>query len=460
YGNVTDVHSEGTIQGVAVLGVLGGDARYSKITQTSSSGLVDGYNGGDLSRIFYGGLLGGNEKTDLSCSSSDAEVIGNYRVGGLVGHNDGTISSSFATGTVEGVYRVGGLAGENVGGTISDTFATGAVSGLHEVAGLVGLQYESAAIIERSYATGTATGGVNTRGLLGMKMAGTCSSTFWDVTTSGITSDSCDSAGLTTDEMQDQSTYVGWDFDDTWTMSDHPELQCPRYSISSCSELQAINNNLSGSYYLAHDIDCAGFDFGDGGGFMPIGDDDTPFTGTFDGKGFTISNVFIERPEKDNVGVFGIAGVLDGTASTTISNVTLEGFNITGRTMVGSLFGRIFYGSVDDVHSDGVVTGIQWIGGLGGDVISSTVTHASSSGSVFGDQSGRTDLIFYGGLIGCNRNDSVISCSRSNVNIAGNYRVGGLVGSNIHATINTSFATGTVSGFYRVGGLTGENIGG
>jgi hypothetical protein len=49
-------------------------------------------------------------------------------------------------------------------------------------------------------------------------------------------------------------------------------------AISSCEELQEINNNLSGNYYLANDFDCAGFDFGDGGGFMPLGNADNPFT--------------------------------------------------------------------------------------------------------------------------------------------------------------------------------------
>ncbi|MCI5133887.1 MAG: hypothetical protein D3920_02210, partial [Candidatus Electrothrix sp. AW2] len=230
YSTVIDVHSEGYVQGVAALGGLGGDARYSTITNVSSSGLVDGYYGGSLSRIFYGGLLGGNEKTELSCSSSDADVVGNYRVGGLVGHNSGTVRSSFATGMVQGLYRVGGLAGENVGGTISDCFSTGNVngfSGSHELGGLVGLQYQSNAVIENSYATGEVTGGVtNMKGVLGMKMAGTCSGTYWDMVTSAVTSDSCGSSGLSTAEMQTQSTFVGWDFDTVWTMNDYPELQC------------------------------------------------------------------------------------------------------------------------------------------------------------------------------------------------------------------------------------------
>ncbi|MCW5205529.1 FG-GAP repeat protein [Desulfobulbus sp. F5] len=237
-------------------------------------------------------------------------------------------------------------------------------------------------------------------------------------------------------------------------------------AINSCAELQNINSNLSGNYYLANDIDCAGFDFGDGKGFMPLGTLSTPFTGKFDGKGFTISNVLINRPLQDYVGVFGCAGSPNGPAdAATISHVTMAGFDITGHTVVGSLFGQLSYGRADDVHSDGIVTGFSYIGGLGGDNRYSTLTNASSSGSLYGDHSGSTSVICYGGLIG--RNVGQISCSSSSVNVIGNYRVGGLVGTNItgaantlRATISSSFATGTVKGFYRVGGLAGENISG
>ena len=203
---------------------------------------------GSTSQIFYGGLLGSNEQGDLSCSSSDAEVTGNYRVGGLVGNNSGTISNSFATGAVEGFYRVGGLAGENVSGSISDSFATGSVtgfSGSHELGGLVGLQFRdsvygdgSEPVIMNSYATGKVSGGYNMGGVLGRKLDindGTCSNTYWDEEASEVTSDACDSSGLTTDEMQNQDTYADWDFEETWMMDGYPVLQCSLNSGETCT---------------------------------------------------------------------------------------------------------------------------------------------------------------------------------------------------------------------------------
>ena len=242
YSNVENVRSDGNVNGTTCIGGLGGSSRYSSVTHAASSGSVQGDQSGSYSLIFYGGLLGGNERSDLSCSSSDANVTGNYRVGGLVGHNSGTITSSFATGTVEGFYRVGGLAGENISGSISDCYATGAVTGFgdrlpgsHELGGLVGLQYRESGydgdgsdpVIINSYATGSVTGGIrNMNGVLGLRMNGSCTGTFWDKTTSGVSSDTCGSIGLTTEEMQDQDTYADWDFYDTWMMDGYPVLQC------------------------------------------------------------------------------------------------------------------------------------------------------------------------------------------------------------------------------------------
>ena len=61
--------------------------------------------------------------------------------------------------------------------------------------------------------------------------------------------------------------------------------------ITTCTELQNIRNDLTADYYLANDIDCSGFDYGDDGeGFMPIGWS-SKFTGKFDGKGYKITHL-------------------------------------------------------------------------------------------------------------------------------------------------------------------------
>jgi hypothetical protein len=76
-------------------------------------------------------------------------------------------------------------------------------------------------------------------------------------------------------------------------------------SITNCAELQAIRDNLSGNYYLANDIDCScTVDWSEGAGFEPI----NSFTGTFDGQGHKITNLYINRAGVMAVGLFGWSG--------------------------------------------------------------------------------------------------------------------------------------------------------
>jgi hypothetical protein len=58
------------------------------------------------------------------------------------------------------------------------------------------------------------------------------------------------------------------------------------YQITTCTELQQINLNLSANYILMNDIDCSSY-----GAFTPIGTSPAPFVGTLDGEGNTISNI-------------------------------------------------------------------------------------------------------------------------------------------------------------------------
>lgn len=59
------------------------------------------------------------------------------------------------------------------------------------------------------------------------------------------------------------------------------------YVIQTPTELQSIQNNLGAYYKLANDINLQGVSF------TPIGSTSSPFTGSFDGAGYTISNLVI-----------------------------------------------------------------------------------------------------------------------------------------------------------------------
>ena len=70
------------------------------------------------------------------------------------------------------------------------------------------------------------------------------------------------------------------------------DANCEIILISTASNLQAINDNVSGSYILVKDIDLIGVNF------TPLGNDASSFDGIFDGGGFTIRNLTINLPTR------------------------------------------------------------------------------------------------------------------------------------------------------------------
>jgi hypothetical protein len=70
------------------------------------------------------------------------------------------------------------------------------------------------------------------------------------------------------------------------------------YIVMTLSDLQNISGKLSSHYRLGNDIDASSTQTMNGGlGFDPIGDHSKPFTGSFDGGGFAIGGLSIDRAE-------------------------------------------------------------------------------------------------------------------------------------------------------------------
>ncbi|GAG17392.1 unnamed protein product, partial [marine sediment metagenome] len=100
------------------------------------------------------------------------------------------------------------------------------------------------------------------------------------------------------------------------------------YQIGDVTQLQEISNELSAHYILVNDID-ASETWEDG--FDPIGGVDSAFTGTFDGNGYVIENLYI-RSDNSYVGLFGATG-----SGAIIEDVGLENVDVAGDTHVGGL---------------------------------------------------------------------------------------------------------------------------
>ena len=219
-------------------------------------------------------------------------------------------------------------------------------------------------------------------------------------------------------------------------------------------ELDAVRNNLGGSYILMNDLDSTtpGYEelasptANQGVGWQPIGPyfDPFTFTGSFDGQGYEIRDLFINRPDEDFVGLFGVVDEVG-----VIENVGVVNGNVTGYDDVGGLVGHIEYGDVSNSYSTGNVTGYSRVGGLVGQNYHRTVSNSYSTGSVTGYE-------HVGGLVGDNWYGTV-SNSYSTGSVAGNLSVGGLVGVNEGSTVTNSYSIGNVTGNTSVGGLVGWN---
>ena len=101
------------------------------------------------------------------------------------------------------------------------------------------------------------------------------------------------------------------------------------YIIQTPQDLQAIQNNFSAYYELANDIEMTRYTF------LPIGNNINKFTGTLDGKGYKITNLIINQPTTDFIGLFGF---LQGT----VKNLALENVNIVGNIRVGAIAGQAY----------------------------------------------------------------------------------------------------------------------
>ena len=114
-------------------------------------GVIDSYLSGYQG---VGGVVGHNAGTVQSCYNSGTVSGSNY-VGGVVGNNDGTVQNCYNTGTVSGSDYVGGVVGVNHG-TVQSCYNTGTVSGSSDVGGVVGVNHDT---VQSCYNTGAVTGG-------------------------------------------------------------------------------------------------------------------------------------------------------------------------------------------------------------------------------------------------------------------------------------------------------------
>jgi len=219
--------------------------------------------------------------------------------------------------------------------------------------------------------------------------------------------------------------------------------------IRDWNDLNEVRNNLGGNHRLMNDLDSTSAGYqnlasataNEGKGWQPIGTLIRPFTGTFDGQGFEIRDLVINRPEEALVGLFSVTA-----EAAVIQNLKVVNAIVTGYTIAGGLVAANV-GLVTNAGFSGNVTGQLSVGGVTGDN-QGTVSNSYSTGFVSGAEEN------VGGLIGDNK--GTVSDSYSSANATGEQFVGGLVGRVSSGTVDKSYATGNVTGEDYVGGLVGS----
>jgi hypothetical protein len=232
------------------------------------------------------------------------------------------------------------------------------------------------------------------------------------------------------------------------------------FQITTIEELNAIRFNLDKNYLLMNNLDFNNDgsyadpshkdDYITGDGWQPIGhyNEGTEFTGSFDGQGYKISNLYVNPGDSSYSSLFGYL------LNAEISHVELINVDITGRFSTGSIAGHSERSSIIDCYATGeIISSFFYVGGLVGRNNGSIIDCES-----FVDVTG--DFFCIGGLVGLN--EGFISGCSSHGDVIGYdfkheiHEIGGLVGANI-GTIVESFATGDVMGNTYVGGLAGGN---
>ena len=387
--DVINCINEGTIKGT------GADVAGIVAEQQNAGSIKGCVNKGDItnssSAYGTGGIVGWiryNGTTSAYPVKNVIEVSGNTNYGSVTGGND-------AGGIVGTVYNFGNItANYNYAPTLrATTFAAGIVGnaqfpqGNEGPIGMSGFQ-EMVNVKDNSTATS----------LDKITVEGSCKDLFVYI--------------------NDQSKVT--EENNTLLINDPEQFSSFATAVNNGNTFSGIN------VALGSDIDL------NNQPWTPIGTNEHPFSGIFDGGLHTVSNLSIAAPDMNYVGLFGITKSTEAV----VKNLTLTNVNITGRAQVGSMFGSSFQGTIENCHVNGNISviGNYKVGGLTGEgyakiincsVIGnegSTITGSYNAPDIEGDN--------VGGIIGYTGEGITghSSWTVENLTVSGTRKVGGAIG--------------------------------
>ena len=220
-------------------------------------------------------------------------------------------------------------------------------------------------------------------------------------------------------------------------------------NFTSFSNLvQAINNNLNGTYYLAASLNANEVELENGASSYIKGRFTGKLFGSKDGKNYAIYN--LKKP------------LFDTLSAATVENLALKDINISGKTDIGALANEANNATrINNVHVDGVLAGESGIGGLVWKADNSKITNSSFKGRIINSYETRSPYNI-GGLVGqLTGINALVDKSKATITISSNadstnQTVGGLAGLvEKDALISNSYAEGDINNVKRFGSVAG-----
>lgn len=186
--------------------------------------------------------------------------------------------------------------------------------------------------------------------------------------------------------------------------------------------------------------------------WQPLGDNDNPFVGHFDGNNKSIKNLIVNQNDP-------YAGLFGKIVNSTVSNLKIDSASIKCKDIVGALAGQSLYSNISNVNINELKINAtnENAGGLVGISNSSQITKCSIkvSEDIFGT------VEYCGGIVGSLLSNSKLINSSftasNNSKIIGTNYIGGLVGYVENSEIKNSNFDGTVNASdNEIGGIAGK----
>ncbi|MCD8268191.1 MAG: hypothetical protein LUD46_06815, partial [Parabacteroides sp.] len=189
---------------------------------------------------------------------------------------------------------------------------------------------------------------------------------------------------------------------------------------------------FSGYYFaLSADIDLAGKDW------TPIGTNDHPFRGHFDGKGHVVKGLKVDMSNGSGIKHAGLFGyVVDGTLQNLGVELSDEG--ITATLSGGYVYAGGIVGEISGTDAAATIRNCYVTGNGGVTITRKGSGNAAYVGRIVGKASGSVDDTGNGSVI--------LTHCYATVDVVGENYVGGIVGWFSVGTLSYTYATGMVTG--------------